>query len=231
MERRHMDELLEALKGELLRMSALAEQMITDASVALFERDPLRAEAVRKAEGQVNRLQVEIDERCLELIALHQPAAGDLRFILGAAKTNAELERLGDQAVNVMEKAERLMDQLPIKPFEDLPRMARLARQMLKQSLDAYVARDADAARRVLRQDDELDAMKRLITEELTSMMEKDPAVIRRALDLILIVRNFERIGDHATNIAENAIFVVEGRDVRHHLEPTEPPAAPPLAP
>ena len=156
---------------------------------------------------------------CLTLIALHQPAASDLRFIMGAAKTNAELERLGDQAVNVCQKAERLLEEPPLKPFDILPRMATVAREMLKDSLDAYVTRDVEKARDVLRRDDEVDRMKKDITDELLGYMTGNAAVARRALDLILVARNLERIGDHATNIAENAIFVVEGRDVRHHME------------
>jgi phosphate transport system protein len=216
---RHLDELLSSLKLLLVKMSALTEIMIADAIRMLVARDASMAAAVDRNEEQVNMLQVEIDEMCLTLIALHQPAAGDLRFILGAAKTNAELERLADQAVNICEKAEHLLTEEPIKPFDILPRMAMIASGMVKDSLHAFVNRDVAKARDVLKRDDELDDLKREITEELVQIMQRDNSTVARALDLTLVARNLERIGDHATNIAENTIFVAEGRDVRHHRE------------
>jgi phosphate transport system protein len=216
---RHVDELLGALKTQLVKMSALTERMIADALKMLVDRDESVIAAVRQHEEQVNLMQMDIDETCLSLIALHQPTAGDLRFILGAAKTNAELERLGDQAVNVCQKAARLLREPPLKPSARLPRMAILASGMLKDSLHAFVNRDVQKARDVLKRDDELDALKRDITAELVALMRQDADLIARAMDLALVARNLERIGDHATNIAENTIFVVEGRDVRHHVD------------
>lgn len=214
---RHFDEQLQGLKLHLMKMSALAETMIGDAVKALVQRDASVIPLVYEREAQVNRMQIEIDEMCLTLIALHQPAAGDLRFIMGAAKTNADLERLADQAVNICNKAERLLQEPPLKPFVIIPEMARVARGMLRDSLHAFVNRDVNTARDVLLRDDQVDRMKSEITVEMAAYMTQDPSTVTRALDLILIARNLERIGDHATNIAENTIFVVEGRDIRHH--------------
>lgn len=214
---RHFDEELQALKLQLMKMSALAEAMIGEAVKALVERDRAVIETVYEREKEVNHLQVVIDEMCLTLIALHQPAAGDLRFILGAAKTNSDLERLADQAVNVVDEAKLLLEEPPLRPFVIIPRMATLARGMVRDSLHAFVNRDTAQARDVLLRDDELDQCKRDITVELAGVMSKDSTSVTRALALILVARNLERIGDHATNIAENTIFVVEGRDVRHH--------------
>ena len=215
---RHFDELLADLKSQLTRMSALAETMIADATGILAMRNADVVATIRKHEDQVNRKQVEIDELCLTLIALHQPTAGDLRFILGAAKTNSDLERLADQAVNISDKAVRLLEEPQLKECDKIPRMAAIAREMLKDSLHAFVNRDVEKAKRVLARDDEVDALKAETTRELLGFMQKDPSTIRRAMDLILIARNIERIGDHATNIAENTIFVAEGRDVRHNI-------------
>jgi phosphate transport system protein len=216
---RHFDALLAGLKSELTRMSALAEGMIGAAIALLVERDESAIAAIREHEGQVNRLQIQIDEDCLTLIALHQPAASDLRFILGAAKTNTELERLADQAVNICDKAEWLLREPQLKPYDILPRMAAIACGMLRDSLHAYVNRDVQQARGVLARDDEVDGLKRTVTEELIGIMQKDSGAVRRSVALLLIARNLERIGDHATNIAENAIFVAEGKDIRHRAE------------
>jgi phosphate transport system protein len=199
-------------------MSALAEKMIHDAVQVLVSRDAALAGNIRSHEGDVNRMQVEIDELCLELIATQQPAARDLRFILGVAKTNAELERLSDQAVNILEKAEDLINEPPLQQFSVIQEMARVAAEMLKDSLHAFVNEDVEKARFVLMRDDQVDNMKATVTKDLLECMKNDPSAINRALTLILIVRNLERIGDHATNIAENIIFVVQGRDIRHHM-------------
>ena len=227
---RHMDELLAGLKLQLVKMSALTEGMIADALKMLVNRDESLMAVVERNECAVNLMQVEIDEMCLNLIALHQPTAGDLRFILGAAKTNAELERMADQAVNICEKALRLIHEPPLKPFVILPQMATLAGGMMKDSLHAFVNRDVQRARNVFARDDRLDDLNRAITEELGRIMGEDNSTAPRAIDLVLVAHSLERIGDHATNIAENTIFVVEGRDVRHHLADSapNPPAAAP---
>jgi len=217
---RHFDEQLQALKLLLIKMSALAETMIGEAVKALVERDESVFPVIEQRETQVNRLQIEIDEMCLTLIALHQPAAGDLRFIMGAAKTNSDLERLADQAVNISDKAQDLIKQPPLRPFVIIPEMATIARGMVRDSLHAFVNRDVDKARDVLARDDQLDERKARITVELSEYMARESSTVSRALALILISRNLERIGDHATNIGENTIFVVEGRDIRHHGVP-----------
>lgn len=215
---RHFDEQLTILKNTLIKMSALSEAMITDAIEVLCERNASTVPRIREHEEQVNRLQIEIDGICLRLIALYQPTAGDLRFILGAVKTNGDLERMADLAINICDKTERLLEEPPLDPLAtSLPDMAALAGSMVKESLHAYVNRSSDRARTVLLRDDQLDDMNRRITEDLLALMQKDSGMIKRALNLLLIARNLERIGDHATNIAENAIFVVKGLDVRHH--------------
>ena len=216
---RHFDENLQALKYHLIKMSAIAEVMIADAVKAVVERQETAISPVHEREQQVNHMQIEIDETCLTLIALHQPAAGDLRFILGAAKTNAELERLADEAVNIVQRAGHLLKEPALKPFEIIPEMAMIARGMVRDSLHSFVNRNVDLAREVLLRDDRLDDLKLKISDELTVCMTTDPSSVSRALDLLLISRYLERIGDHATNIAENTIFVVEGRDIRHHAD------------
>ena len=224
---RHMDELLSSLKLQLLKMSALTESMIADAIRLLVERDERMMALIEQNEAQVNRMQVEIDEMCLNLIALHQPAAGDLRFILGVTKTNSELERLADQAVNIGQKAVRLLKDPPLKPFVIIPQMALIASGMVKDSLHAYVNRDPVKARDVLKRDDELDNLKREIREEVLELIRGNSAAAGWGMDVVLVAHNLERIGDHATNIAENAIFVAEGRDVRHHMDEKAAPAGP----
>jgi len=216
---RHFDEQLQELKSHLMKMSAMAEVMIADAVKSVVERDADAISPVYEREELVNQMEIEIDENCLTLIALHQPAAGDLRFIMGAVKTNAELERLADEAVNIVQKAEHLLKTPPLKPFEIIPEMAAIARGMVRDSLRAFVSRNVDLAREVLLRDDRLDDLKAKIADVLTECMTQDSPAVPRALDLLLISRYLERIGDHATNISEITIFVVEGLDVRHHAD------------
>jgi phosphate transport system protein len=177
---------------------------------------------------RVDRLQIEIDERCFTLLALYQPVAVDLRFIVSAIKINADLERVGDLAVNIGEAAQRYLLHPPVKPLIDLPRMGNLALKMLHEALDAFVSRDVNLAQRVLTQDDWLDGLKDQIFRELLTYMLGNSKTIEPSVDLILISRHLERVGDHATNIAEDVIFIVEARDVRHRSEPVaaEPAAA-----
>lgn len=215
---RHFDEQLTVLKHTLIKMSALSETMISDAIRVLRDCDKSAIPPIREHEEQVNLLQIEIDEVCLRLIALYQPTAGDLRFILGAVKTNSDLERMADLAINICDKAERLLEEPPPgRLAASLSEMAALASLMVKESLHAYVNRAVEQARAVLLRDDQLDDMNRRITNDMLALMQKDAGVIKQALDLLLVARNLERIGDHATNIAENTIFVVKGLDVRHH--------------
>jgi phosphate transport system protein len=162
-------------------------------------------------------MQLEIDDRCFKLLALQQPMAVDLRTIVAAVKINGDLERVGDLAVNIAEAADRYVSHPPVKPLIDLPRMGAIAQLMLRQALDAFVSQDIQAAQAVLTQDDVLDGLKDQLFRELLTYMLGDARTIEPGIDLILISRHLERIGDHATNIAEDVIFIVEARDVRHH--------------
>jgi phosphate transport system protein len=219
MERHHFEEELQALKERLLQMGALVEERVHQAVLALMERRAELAGRVIAGDREVNELQIEIDDRALKLLALQQPMATDLRLITAAIKINADLERIGDQAVNVAENALKIMDHPPLKPLIDIPRMAELAEAMARDALDAFVRKDAALARSVLVRDDEVDQHKDHVFRVLLTYMMADPGTIERALGLILVSRNLERIADHATNIAEDVIFLVEAKDVRHHHE------------
>jgi len=218
-ERHHFEEELQALKNRLLNMGALVEERVHDATHALIERRIDTAQRIIAGDQEVNELQIEIDERCLRLLALQQPMASDLRLITAAMKINADLERIGDQAVNIAEQAVRVLAHPPLKPMIDLPRMAEIAERMTRESLDAFVRKDAKLARAILARDDEVDQLKDQVFRVLLTYMMADPGTIERALGLILVSRHLERIADHATNIAEDVIFVVEAKDVRHHHE------------
>ena len=208
---------MQALKSQLLTMGGLVENRIHRAVDSLIHRNDAEAQKVIESDVEINDLQIEVDERCLKLLATQTPVAGDLRFIAAAMKINSDLERMGDQAVNIAENTLKCLDKPPLKPFIDLPRMAALAQEMTRDALDAFVRRDADLARDVLRRDDEVDDLKDQVFRELLTYMMADPGTIERALSLILISRNLERVADHATNIAEDVIFLVEAKDVRHH--------------
>ena len=215
---RHFHEELEALKQTLLAMGGLVEDQIRHAMQALVDRDDALASEVIERDRQVNAYDVEVDAQCVELLALHQPAAGDLRFITTAMKIVTDLERIGDQAVNIGQRVIELNREPQLKPYIDLPRMAERAQAMVKESLDAFVARDTELARQVRAEDDEVDALKEQIFRELLTFMMEDPRSIPRAIRLILISRCMERVADHATNIAEMVIYLVEGKMVRHTL-------------
>jgi phosphate transport system protein len=215
---RHFHEELEALKQTLLAMGGLVEDQIRHVMQALVDRDDALAAEVIERDRQVNAYDVEVDAQCVELLALHQPAAGDLRFITTAMKIVTDLERIGDQAVNIGQRVIELNREPQLKPYIDLPRMAARAQAMVKESLDAFVARDTELARRVRAEDDEVDALKEQIFRELLTFMMEDPRSIPRAIRLILISRCMERVADHATNIAEMVIYLVEGKMVRHTL-------------
>jgi phosphate transport system protein len=216
---RHFDEELDLLKQKLVFMASLAESMIYKAIKSLIERENSLIQEVNKDEEKVNLLQIEIDELCLRLLALKQPMATDLRFITSAMKINSELERIADMAVNITERATVLIKQPQLKPYIDIPRMADLAQKMVKDSLDSFIKQDVDLARSVLIRDDKIDALKDQIFRELLTFMISDNSSIPRALELILVSRHLERIGDHATNIAEDVIYLVQGKDIRHHIE------------
>jgi phosphate transport system protein len=216
---RHFDEQLAELTNCLSKMSARAELMLVDALHILVDRDRALAESVNRNERQINCMQMELDEMCLRLIATHQPVADDLRFLIGSVKTNNELERLGDLAVNISQKACDLLHYPQVRPFVIIPEMAMIAARMVKDSLHAYVNRNTTLARQVLARDNELDERKKRVTMELAEHIRHYPETTIAALDLIRVAHDLERIGDHATNIAENTIFVVQGKDIRHNVE------------
>jgi phosphate transport system protein len=219
MERHHFEEDLNALKKRLLTMGALVEERVHQAGIALMERRQELAEEIASSDQEINELQIEIDDRCLKLLALQNPMATDLRLITSAIKINADLERIGDQAVNVAENVLKMMAYPPLKPIMDIAWMVEIAEAMTRDSLDAFVRKDVVLARAVLKRDDEVDQLKDQVFRVLLTYMMADPGTIERALGLILISRNLERIADHATNIAEDVIFMVEAKDVRHHHE------------
>ena len=213
---RHFHEELEALKQTLLAMGGLVEDQIRRVIRALVERDDVQARDVIDRDREVNAYENEIDEKCVELLALHQPAAGDLRFLTTAMKIVTDLERIGDQAVNIAQRVLELNQEAQLKPYIDLPVMAAKAQAMVKGSLDAFVARDTALARRVRAEDGAVDDLNHQIFRELLTFMMSDPATIPRAIRLVLIARFLERVADHATNIAEMVVYLVESRMVRH---------------
>ena len=214
---RFQDE-LDQLKARLLVMAGQAEEQVRSSVRALVEHDRDLAERVFMGDRAINALDLEIDERCFKLLALRQPVATDLRVIVSGVKINRDLERIGDFAVNIAEAALRYMEHPPVKPLIDIPRMADLAQGMLRDALNAYVALDTTQARAVIERDDVLDALKGQVFRELLSFIVGNQATTEPALDLILISRHLERIGDHATNIAEEVIFIASGQAVRHHV-------------
>src|SRR6202158_1071079 len=215
---RHFHEEIETLKQTLLAMGGLVEDQIRHVMRALVERDDALAQEVIERDQQVNAYDLEVDETCVSLLALHQPAAGDLRFITTAMKIVTDLERMGDQAVNIAQRALELNREPQLKPYIDLPRMADKAQRMVKESLDAFVARDTALARQVCGEDAAVAALNHQIFRELLTFMMEDPKTIPRAIRLILIARFLERVADHATNIAEMVIFMVDSKMVRHTL-------------
>ena len=217
----HFREELEALQGRLLEMGGLAEERVRAAIQGLVTREPALFEKVLLGDEPINQLHIEVDNRCFRLLALHQPMATDLRAIVAAVKINTDLERVGDLAVNIAEAGTRYISHPPVKKLVDIPQMGDIAQEMLHDALDAFVRRDTVLAQAVLNEDDRLDGLKTQIFRELLDYMLKDPTTVEPALDLILVSRHLERIGDHATNIAEDVIFMVSALDVRHHTPNT----------
>src|SRR5688500_7212875 len=215
----HFQEELQQLKTRLLEMGGLAEERVRAVVQALVDRNGAVVDQVLGGDGPINQLHIEIDSRCVKLMALHQPMAVDLRAILSAVKINTDLERVGDLAINIAEAAVRYLGHSPVKELIDIPRMADIAHGMLRDALDAFVRRDTVLAQQVLDADDALDALKTQVFRELLTYMLQDPHTIEPSLDLILVSRHLERIGDHATNIAEDVIFMVSARDVRHNAQ------------
>jgi phosphate transport system protein len=217
---RHFQEELEALQARLLEMGGLAEERVRAAVTGLVSRDTTLIDKVMRGDEPINELHIEIDNRCFTLLALYQPMAGDLRSIVAAVKINTDLERVGDLAVNIAEAARRYTTHPAVKKLVDIPQMGDIAQAMLRDALDSFVRRDTALAHQVLNEDDRLDSLKTQVFRELLTYMLDDPTTVEPALDLILVSRHLERIGDHATNIAEDVIFMVSARDVRHHPHP-----------
>ena len=213
----HFREELEALQGRLLEMGGLAEERVRAAIQGLVTREPALFEKVLLGDEPINQLHIEVDNRCFRLLALHQPMATDLRAIVAAVKINTDLERVGDLAVNIAEAGTRYISHPPVKKLIDIPQMGDIAQSMLRDALDAFVKRDTRLAHEVLNEDDRLDSLKTQVFRDLLTYMLKDQSTVEPSLDLILVSRHLERIGDHATNIAEDVIFMVSALDVRHH--------------
>jgi phosphate transport system protein len=213
---RHFTEELQLLKQQLLEMGEIAISRVDRSIAGLVASDPLILGDVIQGDESVNRYQIEIDDRCFKLLALRQPMATDLRLIMATTRITSDLERVGDLAVNIAEAAARYIQHPPVKPLIDLPKMSGLAQQMLRDALASFVASEVTLASDVLKRDDELDELKRQVFQDLLTYMLNNPQIVAPALDLVLISRHLERVGDHATNIAEDIIFLVEGRDVRH---------------
>jgi phosphate transport system protein len=213
---RSFEHQLSKLRATILEMGGLVEDQIAQAIRALVERDEAIAHATVARDHVVNRLDVEIDDLCLKLLALHQPAARDLRLITTALKITTDLERIGDLAEHIAERAIELAHELPIKPYIDIPRMAELVRDMLHKSLDAFVREDVQLALSVCTADDAVDNLHDQLFRELLSFMVENPATISRATRLLFVSKYLERVGDHCTNIGEMVIFMVRGRSIRH---------------
>ena len=216
---RHFERELEELNKQLLLMGGRAETIVLKSVEALRRLDRDLANEVFGDDKTMDRMELDIDERCLRLLALQQPMAKDLRFITAALKINNDLERVGDHAVNIAGSVLRLAGKPLLKPLIDIPRMAELASDMLHEALDAFVRRDADTARRICLRDDAVDALNDQIFRELVSYMVEDPMTITRAMELILVARNLERVADLATNVAEEVVFIAEARVIKHHAE------------
>ena len=216
---RHFEQELEKLKSKLLEMSALVESAVYRSVQGVVEKNDDLAQQVIRNESRINQLEIEIDDMAIGLLALQAPLAADLRLITAAIKINNDLERMGDLSVSIAQSALALMREPLIRPLIDIPHIAGLAQSMVRKALDAFVNRDAEMARSVLASDDAVDNMRTASYHELISFMASNPQQIPQSLYLLSVIRNLERIADHATNIAEDVLFLVQGIDVRHHNE------------
>jgi phosphate transport system protein len=215
----HLREELDALNNQLLEMSGLVEDSIARSVNAVVNRDNEAALTVFHNEARINKLEIQIDNIAIRLLALQQPVAVDLRFVTMSIKINNNLERMGDIAVNIAECALSLLGMPPLKPRIDIPYMAKLAQDMIRNSIDAFVRKDTELARAVLRSDDAVDTLRDEMYAEIVKFMEADPSRVHPGVDHLFIARGLERLADHATNIAEDVLFFVQGVDVRHHAE------------
>lgn len=217
--RRHFHDELSDLKARLLTMSGEAEAALGLAIEALLDRDSAKAEQVIAGDHLIDNMEVEIEDRCINLLALQQPMARDLRMLTSALKIANDLERVGDHAVNIAESTQRLLETRPITPEPEIIEMARLARRMLADALEAFIRGDAAAGREVCRRDEKVDALHRSVFRILLTHMMEDPHTIGAGMDLFLVSRNLERVADLATNIGEDVVFLVEGKSIKHHAE------------
>ena len=217
--RRHFHDDLSHVKVRLLTMSGEAEAALGMAVQALLERDGAKAQQVIRGDRAIDAMEMEIEEQCVNLLALHQPMARDLRMLTSALKIANDLERVGDHAVNIAQSAERLAQSRPITPEPEIIEMARLAREMLSDALEAFIRGDAAAAREVCRRDDRVDALHRSVFRILLTHMMEDAHSISAGMELFLVSRNLERVADLATNIGEDVVFLVEGKSIKHHAE------------
>ena len=225
----HLDQELYQIRQRLLEMGGRVEEMIAGAMSSLTERDSEQAQRIVEEDRLVDRLEKALDEACISIMATRQPTAGDLRFLVAVMKIVNDLERMGDSAKNIAQAAIIINQEAPLKPYIDLPHMARLARQMVHESLDSFVQRNAGLAREVWKRDDEIDALYHQLFRELLTYMIEDPKKAPRALYLLLVAHNLERIADHATNVCEDVVYYVEGQDMRHaatHYSEVQPEVA-----
>jgi phosphate transport system protein len=213
---RHLDQDLHRVRQSLLRMGGMVEGMVAQATQSLLDRNNRLSTEVIEGDRDVDQLEIEIDDMCHLILGTKQPTAVDLRFLVAVMKINSDLERIGDSAVNIAQSVLQLNDQPPLKPYIDLPQLSELVQTMVRKALDAFVRRDARLATEVCESDDAVDGLYKQLFRELLTYMIEDPKTVSRALHLLLISRNMERIADHATNIAEDVIYYVEGRDIRH---------------
>jgi phosphate transport system protein len=216
--KRHFDDELLQLKEKVYKMGLLVEEAVRNASDSLFERNSEKAMTVIKNDQEINLQEMEADELGHELIALHQPAASDLRLITMVLKITNDLERMGDQAVNIAQAALRLNQQSPIKPYEDLPKLKDAALKMIRMALDAFIEEDSKKSKDVLKQDDVLDKLNDQVYNDVQDIMEQRPEQTRAGVSILMVSHNLERVGDLATNIAEDVIYVTQGIDIRHHI-------------
>jgi phosphate transport system protein len=213
---RQYEEDLRDLRGALIKMGGLVERQIAEAVDSLVNRNSEKARVIIAGDAEVNRMDIECDQRCINLLALHQPAAGDLRFITTGLKITTDLERIGDNAVNICERAIEINEEPQLKPYIDLPRMAEVAQSMVRDSIDAFIRKDIDLAQEVIDRDDIVDAFQQQIYRELLSYMAEDPHTIGRATKILFVSKYLERISDHATNISEIVVFMVNGKTIKH---------------
>lgn len=217
---RHFDEELQLLHKDILKMGALAQEAIYKSVEALKSRDKAAAEEIIKGDSKIDRLEVDIDEKCIDLIARHQPLASDLRFITTGMKINSELERIADLAVDISQRALELANKPLLKPLIDIPKLSMVAQDMVRDAIDSFLKRDVGLARRVVLSDSEADRLRNCVQDELINdYMAKDASTADRAVPLLLVARHLERVCDHATNIAEDVVYMVEAKVIKHHPE------------